>query len=70
MTGSCSLIESETARFLVDCGLYQGNRSVRELNDRPFPFDFADELPCDEYTYSRTRLSAALVPQVRVTLCH
>jgi metallo-beta-lactamase family protein len=39
VTGSCSFLESDTARFLVDCGLYQGNRSVRELNDRRSPFD-------------------------------
>jgi metallo-beta-lactamase family protein len=38
VTGSCSLVDSPVARFLVDCGLYQGNRSVQELNDRPFPF--------------------------------
>lgn len=39
VTGSCSLIESDTARFLIDCGLYQGNRTVRDLNSRDFPFD-------------------------------
>ncbi len=39
VTGSCSLLTSDAVRFLVDCGLYQGNRSVRDLNDRPFPFD-------------------------------
>jgi metallo-beta-lactamase family protein len=39
VTGSCSLIESEEARFLIDCGLYQGNKSVRELNSRDFPFE-------------------------------
>jgi metallo-beta-lactamase family protein len=39
VTGSCSLIEADSTRFLVDCGLYQGNRTVRDLNDRDFPFD-------------------------------
>ena len=39
VTGSCSLVEAESARFLVDCGLYQGNRTVRDLNHREFPFD-------------------------------
>ena len=39
VTGSCSLIESDETRFLIDCGLYQGNKSVRELNSRVFPFD-------------------------------
>ena len=39
VTGSCSLIENGDLRFLIDCGLYQGNKSVRELNRQPFPFD-------------------------------
>ena len=39
VTGSCSLIENGDLRFLVDCGLYQGNKSVRELNIQPFPFN-------------------------------
>ena len=39
VTGSCSLIENGDLRFLIDCGLYQGNKSVKELNRQPFPFD-------------------------------
>jgi metallo-beta-lactamase family protein len=39
VTGSCTMVSSSAARFLVDCGLYQGNRSVRDLNFEPFPFD-------------------------------
>lgn len=39
VTGSCSLVEAAGFRFLVDCGMFQGNRSVRELNFEPFPFD-------------------------------
>ncbi len=39
VTGSCSMITTNATRFLVDCGLYQGNRSVRDLNFEPFPFD-------------------------------
>ncbi len=39
VTGSCSLVETSKYRFLVDCGMFQGNRSVRELNFEPFPFD-------------------------------
>jgi metallo-beta-lactamase family protein len=41
VTGSCSLIASDAGRFLIDCGLYQGNHSLRDLNDQPFPFDAA-----------------------------
>lgn len=39
VTGSCFEIEAGTARILVDCGLFQGPKSERELNYRPFPFD-------------------------------
>ncbi len=39
VTGSCYLIETEQARVLVDCGMFQGSRSMNQLNYRPFPFD-------------------------------
>lgn len=39
VTGSCSYVETAHGDFLVDCGLFQGSKSTRELNDGPFPFD-------------------------------
>jgi len=39
VTGSSSLMKTDSVQFMVDCGLFQGNRSVRELNWEPFPFD-------------------------------
>ncbi len=39
VTGSCSLLDTGSTRGLVDCGLFQGNRTVRALNAQPFPFD-------------------------------
>lgn len=45
VTGSCFLIEWSggkgvgTRKALVDCGLYQGSKSLKELNYRPFPFN-------------------------------
>lgn len=39
VTGSCSMVEAAGHRFLVDCGMFQGNKTVRALNDQPFPFD-------------------------------
>lgn len=42
VTGSCSLVKSESANFLIDCGLFQGNRTTQELNQQPFPFNAKD----------------------------
>ena len=39
VTGSKFLLEAGGARVLVDCGLFQGLKALRELNWRPTPFD-------------------------------
>jgi len=39
VTGSCYLVEAEDARFLVDCGMFQGGREAREKNRQAFGFD-------------------------------
>jgi metallo-beta-lactamase family protein len=39
VTGSCYLIETDEARVLIDCGMFQGSRTERDLNLRDFPFD-------------------------------
>lgn len=39
VTGSCSLVECDTKRILVDCGMIQGDNDANELNREPFPFD-------------------------------
>ena len=39
VTGSCYRIVHPGGQFLVDCGLFQGNKSVRDLNLKPTPFD-------------------------------
>lgn len=39
VTGSCYRVVHPRGQFLVDCGMFQGNRTVRELNYKPFPFD-------------------------------
>lgn len=39
VTGSCYLLQTEEAKVLIDCGMFQGSRTERELNWRNFPFD-------------------------------
>ncbi|MDH4118163.1 MAG: MBL fold metallo-hydrolase [Acidimicrobiia bacterium] len=39
VTGSKFLIETPRARVLVDCGLFQGEKELRERNWQPFPVD-------------------------------
>jgi metallo-beta-lactamase family protein len=39
VTGSCYRVVHQGGQFLVDCGLFQGNKSVRDLNLKPTPFD-------------------------------
>ena len=39
VTGSCYRVVHPGGQFLVDCGMFQGNRTVRELNLKPLPFE-------------------------------
>lgn len=39
VTGSCHLLECAGKRILIDCGLYQGRREIKEENQKPFGFD-------------------------------
>lgn len=42
VTGSCTLLESDGLKFLVDCGLFQGQEFATDENAKPFPFNPAD----------------------------
>jgi len=42
VTGSSYLFETATGRFLVDCGLFQGQKTLKQLNYGAFPFRPAD----------------------------
>src|SRR6476660_672419 len=35
VTGSCYLVETKSARLLVDCGLFQGGKKAESLNRIP-----------------------------------
>ena len=39
VTGLCLLFETPQARILVDCGMFQGPKTLKALNYEPFPFD-------------------------------
>ena len=39
VTGSRTLVETRNARVLIDCGLFQGDRDIRERNWEPFPVE-------------------------------
>ncbi|MCP3463379.1 MBL fold metallo-hydrolase [Bradyrhizobium sp. CCGUVB23] len=42
VTGSCYLFDAPKGRFLVDCGLFQGPKTLKALNYGAFPFRPAD----------------------------
>ncbi|MEQ1559295.1 MAG: MBL fold metallo-hydrolase [Methyloglobulus sp.] len=39
VTGSCYLVETNTHRILLDCGLFQGSKATEKQNEANFPFD-------------------------------
>ncbi|MDH3307405.1 MAG: MBL fold metallo-hydrolase [Acidimicrobiia bacterium] len=39
VTGSRFLVETSASRVLVDCGMFQGRKELRERNWKPFPVD-------------------------------
>lgn len=42
VTGSCFYVETESLKFLVDCGAFQGDDELEDRNYESFPFDPAE----------------------------
>lgn len=59
VTGSCSMLDTGRHVGLIDCGLFQGNKSVRALNYEAFPFD-VDTLAYVLLTHAHTDHSGLL----------
>lgn len=38
VTGSCHLLTTEKHRVLLDCGMFQGGKTLEAMNQEPFPF--------------------------------
>jgi metallo-beta-lactamase family protein len=46
VTGSCLLVQTNSTRFLVDCGMVQGGRDAPSRNRKPFDFDPGESTSC------------------------
>jgi len=51
VTGSCYLVETDQARFVVDCGMFQGTREAEDRNQQP-PVDDIDRLDAVVVTHA------------------
>ncbi|HWA60618.1 MAG TPA: MBL fold metallo-hydrolase [Caulobacteraceae bacterium] len=41
VTGFCARLTTDKANLLIDCGMFQGSKTLKALNYQPFPFDAA-----------------------------
>jgi len=62
VTGSCFLVKTDDHKLLVDCGMFQGSRRIRELNQEDFYFNPA-EIDCVLLTHAHVD-HCGLIPKL------
>ena len=62
VTGSCYLLETNEKKYLVDCGMFQGSKRIREMNYEDFTFNPA-EIECMVLTHAHVD-HCGLIPKL------
>ena len=64
VTGFCARIATGRASVLIDCGMFQGPKTLKALNYDPFPFD-VDQIDAVLLTHSHIDHSGLLPKLMR-----
>ena len=67
VTGSCYLLEANDHKVLIDCGMFQGARNLRDLNYNDFRFVPSD-IDCVLLSYVNKDLRAIYMRQKQLAI--